>query len=87
MLVESEPDGFGGPVTRRESRRKTAGSGGWLVSNVHCEKVVVCLPIERAARDYPKMQILSVPEISEGKRFETPTPMGQTQSAQKLPEI
>ena len=29
------------------------------------------------------MQILSVPEILEGKRFQTPTPMGKTQTGQK----
>ena len=40
------------------------------------------LPIERAAGDYPRMQIFSVPETLEGKRFETPTPMGRARSAQ-----
>lgn len=31
---------------------------------------------------YPRMEVLSVPEILDGKRFETPTPMGRTQTAQ-----
>lgn len=34
-------------------------------------------------RPYPRMQVLSVPEILDGKRFETPTPMGRTQTAQR----
>ena len=41
------------------------------------------LEIEHSARPYPKIQILSVPEILEGKRFETPTPMGKAQHPQK----
>jgi len=40
------------------------------------------LEIRHAIRHYPKMQILSVPEILDGKRFQTPTPMGRTQTGQ-----
>ncbi len=40
------------------------------------------LDIKHAVRRYPRMQILSVPEIPEGKRIETPTPMGKTQTGQ-----
>ncbi len=40
------------------------------------------LDMFQTARPYPRMQVLSVPEILEGKRFETPTPMGRTQTAQ-----
>ena len=41
------------------------------------------LDIEHAVRRYPRMQILSVPEILEGGRFQTPTPMGTTETGQK----
>lgn len=41
------------------------------------------LDIKHAVRRYPRMQILSVPEILEGKRFQTPTPMGRTETGQK----
>ena len=41
------------------------------------------LDIKHAVRRYPRMQILSVPEILEGKRFQTPTPMGKTETGQK----
>ena len=41
------------------------------------------LDLVETARPYPKMRILSVSEILEGKRFETPTSMGRTQTAQK----
>ena len=41
------------------------------------------LQVERTARPYPRMQILSVPEILEGKRFDTPTPMGRALHPQK----
>ena len=41
------------------------------------------LEFEQSARLYPRIQILSVPEILEGKRFDTPTPMGRTQHPQK----
>ena len=40
------------------------------------------LEIEGSAHSYPKMQILSVPDILEGNRFDTPTPMGRAQSSQ-----
>ena len=40
------------------------------------------LDVQYSARAYPCIQILSVPEILEGKRFDTPTPMGKTQSPQ-----
>ena len=41
------------------------------------------LDIKHAVRRYPRMQILSVPEILEGGRFQTPTPMGKTETGQK----
>lgn len=41
------------------------------------------LEIPGSAHDYPKLQILSVPEILEGRRFDTPTPMGKSESPQK----
>ena len=41
------------------------------------------LEVARTARPYPRMQILSVPEILEGKRFDTPTPMGRALHPQK----
>ena len=41
------------------------------------------LDVPGSARLYPKIQILSVPEILEGKRFDTPTPMGRSESPQK----
>ena len=40
------------------------------------------LDVPDSARQYPLIQILSVPEILEGKRFNTPTPMGKAQSPQ-----
>ena len=40
------------------------------------------MEVEGSAHPYPKMQILSVPEILDGKRFDTPTPMGRAQSPQ-----
>jgi len=40
------------------------------------------LEIEGSARPYPRIQILSVPEILEGKRFDTPTAMGKAQHPQ-----
>ena len=40
------------------------------------------LEVEGSARPYPRMQILSVPEILEGKRFDTPTVMGKAQHPQ-----
>ena len=45
------------------------------------------LEIERSARPYPRIQILSVPEILEGKRFDTPTPLGKSQHPQKSLDI
>ena len=33
-------------------------------------------------RPYPRMQLLSVPEMLEGKRFETPTPLGSATAGQ-----
>ena len=41
------------------------------------------LEVARTARPYPRMQILSVPEILEGKRFDTHTPMGRALHPQK----
>ena len=40
------------------------------------------LQVRQPARTYRKIQIVSVTEILEGKRFRTPTPMGKTQTAQ-----
>ncbi|MBC6428861.1 MAG: site-specific DNA-methyltransferase [Cellvibrionales bacterium] len=40
------------------------------------------LEMPGSIRHYPKLQILSVPEILEGKRFATPTPMGKSGSLQ-----
>ena len=40
------------------------------------------MDVQNSARPYPRIQILSVPEILEGKRFDTPTPMGKAQSPQ-----
>lgn len=40
------------------------------------------LEVKDAARPYPRMQILSVPEILEGKRFDTPTVFGKTSQPQ-----
>ena len=40
------------------------------------------LDVPGSARLYPRIQILSVPDILEGKRFDTPTPMGKAQSPQ-----
>ena len=45
------------------------------------------LEIRNAARTYPRMQILSVPEILDGKRFETPTVMGRAQHSQQRIEL
>jgi len=45
------------------------------------------LDIEGAARDYPRMQLLSVPEILAGKRFDTPTVMGRAQSSQQRLQV
>ena len=45
------------------------------------------LEVAQTARPYPRMQILSVPEIIEGKLFDTPTPMGRAQSPQKPLEL
>jgi len=45
------------------------------------------LDIRGSAKAYPRMQILSVAEILEGKRFDTPTPMGRKQSAQTAIEV
>ena len=45
------------------------------------------LEVPGSARDYPRLQILSVPEILEGKRFQTPTPMGKKQSAQSALQL
>jgi len=45
------------------------------------------LDIEGAARDYPRMQLLSVPEILAGKRFDTPTVMGRSQSSQQRLQV
>ena len=45
------------------------------------------LDIEGAARDYPRMQFLSVPEILAGKRFDTPTVMGRAQSSQQRLQV
>ena len=45
------------------------------------------LDVQHSARAYPCIQILSVPEILEGKRFDTPTPMGKAQSPQKQIEL
>ena len=45
------------------------------------------LHIAGAGRVYPRMQILSVPEILEGKRFETPTVMGKAQHPQARFEL
>ena len=42
------------------------------------------LEIRGAARPYPRMQILSVPEILEGKRFDTPMPMGRTKRQDEM---
>ena len=41
------------------------------------------LEIRHALRHYPKMQILSVPEMLESKRFQTPTPMGKAETGQQ----
>ena len=41
------------------------------------------LDVPGSARLYPRIQILSVPEILEGTRFHTPTPMGRSESPQK----
>ena len=38
--------------------------------------------LEVLNRMYPRIQILSIPEILEGKRFATPTPLGRARSAQ-----
>lgn len=40
------------------------------------------LEILNDAGNYPRMQILSVPDILEGKQFTTPAPMGRTQTGQ-----
>ena len=40
------------------------------------------LDLEGAARQYPRMQLLSVAQILDGKRFATPAVMGRTQSSQ-----
>ena len=45
------------------------------------------LHIAGAGRVYPRMQILSVPEILEGKRFETPTVMGKLSHPQMRIEL
>jgi len=45
------------------------------------------LEIEGLARPYPKIQILSVPEILKGKRFDTPTAMGKAQHPQTRLDI
>ena len=45
------------------------------------------LPIEGVARHYPRMQLLSVPEILAGKRFDTPTVMGRAQSSQQRLQV
>ena len=45
------------------------------------------LDIEGSARAYPKMQILSVPEILEGKRFDTPTVMARASHPQQQIEL
>lgn len=41
------------------------------------------LEVYGGAKSYPKMQILSVPEILQGKRFNTPTVMGKTSHLQE----
>ena len=45
------------------------------------------LEIRQTARPYPRMQILSVPEILDGKRFDTPTVMGRAQHPQRSMEF
>ena len=45
------------------------------------------LDIEGVARHYPRMQLLSVPEILAGKRFDTPTVMGRAQSSQQRLQV
>ena len=45
------------------------------------------LDVPGSAHPYPRIQILSVPEILEGKRFHTPTPMGRAESSQKQIEL
>ncbi len=44
------------------------------------------LEIQGAARVYPRMQILSVPEILLGNRLETPTVVGKAQHPQTRTE-
>ena len=41
------------------------------------------LEIKGSARVYPRMQILTVPELLDGKRFDTPTPMGKATHPQR----
>ena len=45
------------------------------------------MDVPGSARLYPRIQILSVPEILEGTRFHTPTPMGRAESPQKQIEL
>ena len=44
-------------------------------------------PLKILGIDYPRMEILTVGEILEGKRFETPTVAGRHQLEPRLPGI
>ena len=41
------------------------------------------LKVHNAARTYPNMQMLSVPETLDGERFETPAVMGRARHPQQ----
>lgn len=89
----------GGKLTKREQsvkggvfEREDALLAGLFVmhklpdlklKNFHMFAAAGELEFRHAIRHHPKMQILSVAEILEGKRFQTPTPISKTETEQK----